>query len=91
MHAVLVHVTIHDFEAGSEALTTQIVPRVSQAPGFVTGNWVHSDRTKGHSMIVFESEDQAEAVKQMIESVPGPDADAVTIDSVEVCEVAASA
>jgi hypothetical protein len=91
MHAVLVHVTIHDFDAGREALTTQIVPRVSQAPGFVAGYWVHSGQNKGHSMIVFESEEQAETVKGMIESVPGPDADAVSLDSVEVCEVVASA
>jgi hypothetical protein len=91
MHAVLVHVTIHDFDAGREALTTEIVPRVSQAPGFVAGYWAHSGQRKGHGTIVFESEDQAETVKQMIESGPGPDAGAVDIDSVEVCEVVASA
>ena len=91
MHAVLVHVTIDDFEAGRQALTSEIVPRVSQAPGFVAGYWVHVGRDKGHGMIVFESEEAAEAVKGMIESGPSPDDDAVTIDSVEVAEVVASA
>jgi hypothetical protein len=91
MHAVLVHVTIDDFETGRKILTSEIVPRVSQAPGFVAGYWVHVGRDKGHGMIVFESEEAAQAVKGMIESGPSPDADAVSLDSVDVAEVVASA
>ena len=91
MHAVLVHVTIDDFEAGSQILRSEIVPRVSQAPGFVAGYWVHVGQEKGHGVIVFESEEAAEAVKGMIESGPQADAEAVSLDSVEVGEVVASA
>jgi hypothetical protein len=91
MHAVLVHVTIDDFETGSQILKSEIVPRVAQAPGFVAGYWVHTGREKGHGMIVFESEEAAQAVKAMVESGPSADAEAVSLDSVEVAEVVASA
>jgi hypothetical protein len=91
MHAVVVEVTIHDSEKGREFLTSQIVPRVSQAPGFVAGYWTQAGQTKGRSMMVFESEEAAQTVKGMIESGPGPDDNAVTLESVEVCEVVASA
>jgi heme-degrading monooxygenase HmoA len=90
MHAVVVKVTIDDFEPAREFLTSQIVPRVSQAPGFVAGYWTRSGQDQGQSMIVFESEDAAQAVKQMIESGDGP-GEAVTLDSAEVCEVVANA
>ena len=37
MHAVVVRLTINDLEADLDTLRTQIVPRVSQSPGFITG------------------------------------------------------
>jgi hypothetical protein len=37
MHAVVVDVTVKDPEAAELALHEQLVPRVSRAPGFVTG------------------------------------------------------
>ena len=89
MHAVLVKVAIQDFDRGREFLTTQVVPRVSQAPGFVAGYWTRTEDDFGRSMIVFESEDAARAAKQMIESAP-PD-DGVTLESVQIAEVVASA
>lgn len=90
MHAVLVRVTINDFDRGREFLTEQVVPRVSQAPGFVTGHWTRSDdSSNGLSLIVFESEEAARTVADMIQS-QGPD-EGVTLDGVEVREVVASA
>jgi heme-degrading monooxygenase HmoA len=87
MHAVVVQVTIKDFEAGTAALREQVVPRVKQAPGFVTGYWTRKDN-QGLSMVVFESEEAArEAAARMPEGAP----DAVTVDSVEVREVVATA
>ena len=87
MHAVVVKVTITDTEAAERFLREQIVPRVSQAPGFVTGHWTRKDNT-GLSMIVFESEEAANGVSEQIGSmVP----DAVTLESVEVREVVANA
>ena len=87
MHAVVVRVTIHNEDAATKILNEQIVPRVSGAPGFVAGYWTKRDGT-GLSMLVFESEDGAQAMAGQIES---PDPDAVTMEGVEVREVVANA
>ena len=87
MHAVVVKVTIDDPQAAESALREQVVPRVSQSPGFVAGYWTRKDNT-GLSMVVFESEDAAQqASERMRENVP----DSVTLDDLEVREVAAHA
>jgi hypothetical protein len=87
MHAVVVKVTLNDVEAAEAALQDQVVPQVSQAPGFVAGYWTRKDNG-GLSMILFESEDAANAASERIPSgVP----DAVTLDDVEVREVVANA
>jgi len=87
MHAVVVTVTIKDREAADEHLRNVVVPRVSQSPGFVAGYWTRKDNT-GLSMIVYESEDAAKAVTERIpEMVP----ESVTLDGVDVREVAVSA
>jgi hypothetical protein len=87
MHAVIVSVTITDPEAAESVLREQIVPRVSQAPGFVTGHWTRKDNS-GMSMIIFDSEEAANGMSEQIAStVP----DEVTLESVEVREVVAHA
>jgi hypothetical protein len=88
MHAVLVTVTIHDFEQGRAFLTEEIVPRVSQAPGFVAGYWVRAQEDQGRSVIVFDSEEAARTVADQIRTQPG---EAVTLESVDVGEVVAHA
>jgi hypothetical protein len=87
MHAVVVKVTIHDRAAAERALNEQLVPRVSQVPGFVAGYWTIKDDT-GLTMIIFESEDAANAMSEMARSVVP---DAMSLDDVEVREVAAHA
>ena len=65
----------------------EIVPRVSKAPGFVSGYWTRKDNT-GLSMVIFESEEAANAMSEQVRSmVP----DAITVEEVEVREVAAHA
>jgi hypothetical protein len=87
MHAVVVKVTINDAEAGLRQLREAVVPRVSQAPGFVTGYWTRNDNS-GMSMIIFESEDAANSATEFVRSsVP----DGVTLEDVEVREVVANA
>ena len=87
MHAVVVRVRIQDEEAATKALQEQVVPRVSQAPGFIAGYWTRKDNA-GLSMIVFESEEAAQAASKQVQSgMPG----AVTLDGVEVREVVANA
>jgi len=83
----MVRVTVNDEDAGRRMLAEEVVPRASGAPGFVAGYWTRSDSdNSGVSMIVFESEDQANMAKQMIQEGP-PNPDAVTLESVEVREV----
>jgi hypothetical protein len=87
MHAVVVKVTISDQEAAESHLREQVVPGVSQAPGFVAGYWTRKDDT-GLGMVVFESED---AAKTMSERVPSMIPEVVTLGDVEVREVVAHA
>jgi hypothetical protein len=90
MHAVVVNVKINDFEQGRQFLTEQVVPRAKQAPGFVAGYWTASeDKSSGLSMIVFESEDAARTVAQMIESQNM--GEGVDLQGTEVREVVANA
>ena len=87
MHAVIVRVSIKEPEAATTELKENVVPRVTQAPGFVAGYWTRKDQT-GLSMIVFESEDAAKAASDQI---PSGMPDAVELQDVEVREVVASA
>jgi hypothetical protein len=83
----VVRISINEEEAATEALREEVVPRVSQAPGFVAGYWTRKDNT-GLSMIVFESDEAATAASEQIPSmVP----DSVTLEGVEVREVVANA
>jgi hypothetical protein len=84
MHAVVVKVTINDLEPADRNLREQVVPGVSQAPGFVAGYWTRKDND-GLAMILFESEDAATRASEQIPStVP---AEYVTLEGVEVREV----
>ena len=87
MNAVVVNVTINDEEGSVVAPRDQVVPRVSQAPGFVAGYWTRQGNG-GLSMSVWESEDAANTASEMVRSVAP---EGVTVDSVEVREVVASA
>ena len=87
MHAVVVRVTISDQEVAQSHLREQVVPGVSQAPGFVAGYWTRKDDS-GLGMVIFESEDAAQA---MSERVPSMVPDVVTIKDIEVREVVANA
>ena len=87
MHAVVVTVTISDHEVAESHLREQVVAGVSQAPGFVAGYWTRKDDS-GVGMVIFESEDAAEA---MSERVPSMVPDVVTVENIEVREVVAQA
>lgn len=87
MHAVVVRVTINDVDASANALRENVVPRVSQAPGFVSGYWTRKGNS-GVSMVVFESEEAAQGMSEMVRSLAP---DSVTIEDIEVREVVANA
>jgi hypothetical protein len=89
MHAVVVRVTIKDREAATQGLRDEVVPAVSQAPGFVAGYWTRKEGSdQGLSMVIVESEDAANAAAERVRSMAP---EAVTVDDVEVREVVASA
>ena len=87
MHAVVVRVSIGDPETAQKGLREQVIPRVSQAPGFVAGYWTRADDgSNGLSMIIFESEEGARAAAEQLQSgavIP----ETVTLESAEVREV----
>ena len=87
MHAVVINVTFTDFPAARAELS-ELVPRVSSAPGFVAGYWIALSDEKGTSTVLFDSEESAKALVGMMQGGPPM---SVTIDSVEVGEVIASA
>ncbi|MGA2008774.1 MAG: hypothetical protein ABSH27_14600 [Solirubrobacteraceae bacterium] len=89
MYAVVIDVTFKDDVAAAQAELGGIVPQVSAAPGFVAGYWIALSQTKGTSVVVFESEEAAQALAQMAQS--GPATMAVTTDRIEVGEVMAHA
>jgi hypothetical protein len=90
MHAVFTTVTINDEGSATARLRDEIVPQVSSAPGFIAGYWVRLPGGKGVSIVAFESEEAAQAMVNMLRDRPAVD-DTVTLDSVEVGEVVASA
>lgn len=87
MHAVVTRVNVADPESAQSELQEQVVPRVSQAPGFVAGYWTR-DGNSGMSMIVFEAEENARAAAEMI---PNGMPESVTLEGIEVREVVAKA
>ena len=89
MHAVVADVTVHDFEPAVRSLKERVVPMVTELPGFVSGVWLGPTEGKGHSIVVFASEDDAQRMVDRLRANPvNPD---VTLDSVEIREVVASA
>jgi len=88
MHAVVTTVTINDQDAAERQLREQVVPGVSQAPGFVAGYWARKGDS-GLGMVIFESREAAEAVSERVPSMVPEDA--VKLEGVEVREVVAHA
>ena len=89
MHVALVNVTINDPEKAVEYLRSDIIPRVTQAPGFVAGYWYGDGQTKGAATIVWDSEENAEGFAKMLREQDGPGY--ATIDNVETQPVVAYA
>ncbi len=89
MHVVYVKVGIRPgrIEEAIDSLKENIIPRVKQAPGFVKGTWYGNDQY-GHSVALFESEDQAQGMAKMVTAEPG---DPVEIVEVEVYQLHAEA
>jgi hypothetical protein len=63
------------------------VPRVSQAPGFVTGYWTTKD-SSALSIFIFETE---ESPMRMSEQAAAAIPEGIALDGIEVREVVAQA
>jgi hypothetical protein len=87
MHAVVVNLTINDPAAAEKALHEQLVPRVSSAPGFVTGYWTIKD-TSALSVFIFDTEDAADRMSEQARLGVPP---GVTLNDIDVREVVAHA
>jgi hypothetical protein len=92
MHAVVVKVNIGDPETAEQGLRDQVIPRASNAQGFVGGYWTRSDDGhNGLSMVVFDSEESARRAAEMIQGPEAVRPETVTLESVEVREVVGNA
>ena len=89
MHAVLGTVTITDYDHARRLLHDDVLPTITEVPGFVSGHWLAPIDGTGMSILIFETEAEARA---MAEQMPAGRElnEFVTIESVEVREVAGS-
>jgi hypothetical protein len=90
MHAALVSLTIDSDQApaAANALTTDILPNISSAPGFVAGYWLEPVDGRGFSFVVFETEEEARRSSPPASNWAAP---GVSINEVDFRRVAASA
>jgi len=94
MYAVLIEVDTSgqpDREVGLKALREEIVPGVSNAPGFEAGYWLRPlADARGTSLVLFDTEENAEAASEAL-SVGSSPMPGVTVVRREVRAVAVSA
>jgi hypothetical protein len=92
MHAVVVRVTINDFETARPILENEVVPRIKAAPGFIAGYWTRSeDGGNGLGVTVFDSEDSARQASEMVRAAASDPNGGVSLQDIEIREVVASA
>ena len=85
MYAVMVDVAIapENYDEAHKGLHEFVIPSSKGAPGFVKGTWF-GDRTSGHAVILFDSEQSAQDMASQVGSGPG---DSVQVQRVQVYEV----
>jgi len=87
MHAVVSTVRVEDLAVARAALADLRLKLVPRAPGFVSAYWLEPVDGIGLSIIVFQTREYAEqAVAYPVPPLPG-----VTVQTVEIREVYASA
>jgi hypothetical protein len=87
MHAVVTKVSITDLDTATTNLRERTAPAVSQLPGFVAAYFTRLG-DDALSMVVFDSEENAKSASETVSSrIP----EGVSLESVEVREVLASA
>ena len=91
MKAVVVHAAISDFDQARQHLNDEMIPKVSTAPGFVTGWWLApGEDGKGMAVVVFESEESARELLAMMQPGAQPNPYA-TVERSEMRDIAGHA
>jgi hypothetical protein len=82
VHAALIHLTIDPTlaSAAAAAFTSEILPRVRTAPGFVAGYWVDPVDGQGFGFVLFETEAQALAATPPATAWSAPGVNVRTVD-----------
>jgi hypothetical protein len=90
MHTALVTLSIDPDQAlaAANALVDEILPKIRSASGFVAGYWLEPIQGQAFSIILFETAEQAHNATPPVTSWDAP---GVTINSVELRRVAATA
>ena len=88
VHANVVFVNVDAAEAdpARRGLHNQVIPRVSQTPGFVAGYWLEPLDGKGISVTLWESEQAAREAAGLIHPASSPTT-GVKVDRIETREV----
>ncbi|MDQ3722084.1 MAG: hypothetical protein M3376_03235 [Actinomycetota bacterium] len=79
--------TKSDMASAIQSLKDHFIPQLKKAPGFVRGTWFGNDST-GHSVVLFDNEEQAAQATQEVDSTP---AEGVRVVSSDVYELHAQA
>ena len=87
MHALAVSVSIDSGkeEEAKQSLRNEILPRIKQAPGLVAGYFMEPGGGHGYSLLIFDSEENANNGQQMAENAPRPEF--VKLGTAQVMEV----
>lgn len=89
MHAVVISARIESGreQEGIENLHANVLPAVKQIPGITSGYWLSPVAGQGLTVLVFETEEAANAAAAGLPNAPTPDF--VTLGTPEVREVVA--
>jgi len=90
VHAVAVAVSIESGkeEEAREALRSNVIPMIKQSPGLIGGYFMDPGGGQGYSILVYDSEENANNAKQMAENAPR--SDFVKMNTAQVMEVVES-
>ena len=75
MYALAVSVTIESGKEAEaqEALRTRVIPAIKESPGLQGGYFMDPQGGHGYSILLFDSEENANKAKEMAASMPRPE------------------
>ena len=89
MYAAIATVSISDYDRARRVLHDDVLPTVTDIPGFVSGHWLAPVDGKGMEILIFETEDEARAMAAQLPTGRKVN-EFVTVESVEIREVVGS-